>query len=414
MIKKSKIIIGLFLFVFLLACQQKTNKKTLPFVTLLTKDSLFEAGNPITIKFKTNLDTTTTLFCIHSYSKILVEPKRSKEELAFEMPSFISNKTGLVSWYLMQSGKKTKQGNFSIVPNNKSLTHIENYLGPRSILAGGTEFTMVVAVPTDNFDNPKPDGTPLLIKHQFLKNITKNLKKTKNFITWENIYSYEKAGVILVSTQCDSTSSKEIETIIYPNNATNFKIAVSKNNNFADGNQILKINTSIIKDAFQNTVSDGTFVTFLLTNKNNVVLKTFGKTIRGVAEGQMLHPDHPDTYKIKAYITGIAQSDTISCSFKSIIKKFPYQFSNKNRNLVVGPIKSFMNQLVPNGIKVTVKVYEKGKLKTILEEYTSKGTAKFKFSRDFYPDSQYQFEIDALGITQRTKTIYYDKNKQPE
>ncbi len=411
MIKKSKIIIGLFLFVFLLACQQKTNKKTLPFVTLLTKDTLFEAGNPITIKFKTNLDTTASLFCIHSYSKILVGPKRLKEELAFEMPSFISNKTGLVSWYLMQSGKKIKQGNFNIVPNNKSLTHIENYVGPRSILAGGTEFTMVVAVTTDNFDNPKPDGTPLLIKHQFLENIVKNLKETKNFIAWENIYSYKQVGNLLVSSECATIATKEVETVVYPNNATNFKIAVNKNNNFADGNQILKINTSVIKDAFQNTVSDGTFVTFLLTNRNNVVLKTFGKTIRGVAEGQILHPDHPDTYRIKAYVIGIAQSDTISCSFKSITKNFPYQFSNKNRNLVVGPIKSFMNQLVPNGIKVTVKVYEKDKLKTVLEEYTSKGMAKFQFSRDFYPDSQYQFEIDALGITQRTKTIYYDKNK---
>lgn len=411
MIKRAKIIV-VFLLVFLLACQQEPNKESMSsFVALLTKDTLFEAGNPIIIKFKTNLDTTASLFCIHSYSKILVTPKSSKEGLSFEMPSFFSNKTGLVSWYLMQNGKKIKRGNFNIVPNNKSLTHVENYLGPRSILAGTAEFTMLVAVPTDDFDNPKPDGTPLLVKHQFFENIVKNLKETKNFIAWENIYSYKEAGNLLVSSECATIATKEVETVVYPNNATNFKITANKNSSFADGNQILTINTSVIKDTFDNTVSDGTFVTFLLTNKNNVVLKTFGKTIRGVAEGQILHPDHPDTYKIKAYVAGIAQSDTINCSFKATISKYPYQFFNKYRKLVVGPIKSFMNQLVPNGIKVTVKVYENGKLTTSLKEYTSKGTVKFDFSKDFYPDSQYQFEINALGITQRTKIIYYDKNK---
>jgi hypothetical protein len=407
MIKKAKIMI-VFLFVFLLAFQQKANKKTLTFVTLLTKDTLFEAGNPVTIRFKTNLDTTTTLFCIHSYSKILVAPKSSKGELSFEMPRFFSNKTGLVSWYLIQSGKKIKQGNFNIVPNNKSLTRVENYLGPRSILAGTTEFTMLVAVPTDDFDNPKPDGTPILVKYQFFDSIVKNQKETKNFIAWEKIYSYKQAGNLLVSSECATIATKEVETIVYPNNATNFKITTNRNSNFADGNQILTINTNVIKDTFDNVVSDGTFVTFLLTNKNNVVLKTFGKTIRGVAEGQILHPDHPDTYRIKAYVVGIAQSDSISCTFQAAINNYPYQFFNRYRKLIVGPIKSFMNQLVPNGIKVTVKVYENGKLKTTLKEYTSKGRAIFEFSKDFYPDSKYQFEINALGITQRTKTIYYE------
>ncbi len=125
------------------------------------------------------------------------------------------------------------------------------------------------------------------------------------------------------------------------------------------------------------------------------------------ATGQILHPDHPDKYNIKAFVTGIAESKTISANYKPLISSFKYSFTNNNRTLIVGPIKSFMSQLIPDGIKVVVKVFHNNNLVTTLQEDTSRGVAKFNFSADFFKEKNYRFEIITLGIIQNTTTLNY-------
>ena len=378
---------------------------------LITKTRFFVAGNPVKIEFSSNsYKETPQLFIIHSYGKTLIEGKNNSGKLSYTLPDLYTKKSGNVSWFLLYNGEKNLEGTLEIIPNNKTKTQIENYLGPRSILAGGAEFTMMVCVPTDAFDNPVTENTAALIKSQFLNNIVTTPEKTKDFIAWKNIYSSNPSGKILVSTESNAISTKEIETEVYPNIATDFSINYKRNHNFADGNQITTLSTSIIKDQFDNTVSDGTMVSFIISTKNNIVLKTFGITINGIATGQILHPDHQDIYNVKGFVTGIAESNTISIDYKPIISTFNYTFSNKNRSLTVGPLKSFMAQLVPEGIKVVVKVFHNNNLVTTLQEDTSKGVAKFTFSADFYKEKNYRFEITTLGITQNSETKNYGTN----
>jgi hypothetical protein len=70
-----------------------------------------------------------------------------------------------------------------------------------------------------------------------------------------------------------------------------------------------------------------------------------------------------------------------------------------------------MGQLVPDGIKVTVKIFHENKLVNTLLEETSKGIARFTITQDFYKEKQYNFEISTLGVTTKTKNINYDINK---
>lgn len=383
-----------------------SNKNTVFELVSLTKT--FVAGNIVEMEFlSTSTTVTPQLFIIHSYGKTLLTGTIKKGKYVFKIPKIYSKKTGTVSWFLINGNEKVMNGTFKIIPNNKTETIIENYLGPRSILAGGNEFTMMVTVPTDRFDNPKQDNTNVILKHQFLQNINTLNLKTKDFIAWYDIFSPLKSGKLLVLTQCDTITTKEIETEIYPNIATNFTINFSRNHEFADGNQITNFTTSIIKDKYGNTVSDGTMVSFIIKTKNNLILKTFGATINGVANAKILHPDHPDIYTVKAYITGIAMSNSLVINFKPILSSFNYSFSNQNRTLTVGPIKSFMNQLVPDGIKVVVKVYQNDELRATLQEDSSKGIANFTFPKEFYTAKSYRYEISTLGVTKKTNTLNY-------
>ena len=392
----------LFAFGTVLVSDKKTSFE------LISNSKSFIAGNSIKLEFSaSSTSEEPQLFIIHSYGKTLLDATIEKGNYIFKIPENYCKKTGDISWFLIHKNETIHSGTFEILPNDETKTVIENYLGPRTILAGGKEFTMMVTVPTDSFDNPKKDDTNVILKYQFLQNVTNLNLKTKDFIAWHDIFSPTKSGKLLVSTECDTIATKEIETEIYPNLATNFTINYTRNHEFADGNQITHFTTSIIKDQFGNIISDGTLVSFIIKTKDNLVLKTFGTTINGIASAQILHPDHQENYSVKGFVTGIAESNSLTLNYKPIIATFDYSFSNKNRTLNVGPIKSFMNQLVPDGIKVIVKVFHQNKLINTLQEDTSKGSATFEFSEDFYNEKKYQFEITTLGITQKTITINY-------
>lgn len=407
--KKCFLLLLLFFSMLLLAVGDAPNTSNSNNFQLLRNDSLFVAGNPIYIGFVSGTtNAKPKLFINHSYGKTLLDCNYYQKNYIFKIPEIYATKTGTISWHLINNSKTVSSGQFTIAPNDQTKTKLENYLGPRSILAGGSEFTMLVTVPTDKFDNPKSDKTTVFINHQFLDKLTLLELKTEHFITWYNIYSPLKSGKIFISSQCDKTATKEIETKVYPNNATNFQIFFTQDHSYADGNQITSFSTSIIKDKFNNMVSDGTLVSFIIKTKNNSVLKTFGNTINGIARAQILHPNHADIYAVSGYVTGLAQSNTLLLNFKSIINDFDYNFSNNNRTLTVGCLKSYMNQIVPDGVKVSVKVFHNNILINTLTEDTSKGFAVFNFDKAFYTKNNYVFEISTLGLTKKTTIINYE------
>lgn len=371
----------------------------------LTFQEKFVAGKPITIEFKGNYENKPQLFIIHSFGRTLLNGVLKNDTIQFKMPKNYVSKSGLVSWFLIENNEEKAKGKFQIVPNDETKTNLESYLGPPSTLTGDNHFVMFITIPTDNYDNPKLPNTDVAIKHQFLNSISTDNEKTNHFIAWKNIYAPTKSGIVLISAMCNEALTKEFDAVIYPSIATDFTISYKRNHEFADGNQITKLTTSILKDKFGNTVSDGTMVTFIIKNKKNIILKTFGTTIDGIATGQILHPEQENKYKVKAFVNGISKSNSIEIAYKSINPTIEFSFSKDNRTITVGPIKSFMKQIVPDGIKVNLNIYHKDKLIETLTENSSKGKAEFYLSPEFYKEKTYRFEIETLGKTTKTKEI---------
>lgn len=392
--------IALVLLSVTLLDEKTTSKNTFSCIT--TQES-FVAGKPIAIEFNGSFENKPQLFIIHSLGRTLLDGVLKNNKIQFNLPENYTNKTGNISWFLVENNEEKLKGNFQIIPNDETKTNLESYLGPPSTLAGDNHYVMFVTIPTDNFDNPKLPNTDVAIKHQFLNTISNDTKKSKDFIAWKNIYAPTKSGIVLISALSNETMTKEFDAVIYPSIATDFTISYQRNHDFADGNQITKLTTSILKDKFGNTVSDGTMVTFILKNKDNAVLKTFGTTIEGIATGQILHPEQENKYVATAFVNGISKSNTIQFSYKSIQPTFTYQLSKGNRTITVGPIRSFMNQLVPDGIKVVLKIYNKDKLIETLSENSNRGIAEFYLSPDFYKEKNYSFEIETLGKTIKTE-----------
>ena len=363
---------------------------------LITKETQFEAGKNIELQFSSNNQDKPNLYISNSYGSSIIKPTLKPGILEYKIPTSIGKKTGVVFWKLLC--KPTILSGILTIHSKNEVISMETYLGPPSIEAGGTDYSMLVVIPTDIYDNPLPDSTSVIVKHQFLGDVSEDMVFTKNRISFKNIYSKTKSGRILVASESLDTHSKEYTIDVMPSIPTNFTFAYKQNHNYADGNQITTFSTSIIKDRFGNIVSDGTYVEFFIKNASNNILKTSGTTINGIATAKMIHPDHEDIWIIKAYVEGMAESNQLSLYYKKVIEDFEVVFSENNRKLSVGPLKSFMNQMIPDGMEISLAVYANDeKIKTLYKN-SYEGFAIFKLNINDFPNNTYSFKVKVAGI----------------
>ncbi len=371
---------------------------------LVTTQTEFTAGTPIRLEF---LNTSTTpppsLYVSTSFGSTLIDPEILEGRLHYTLPEYLASRAGIIHWSLL--AKTTPlHGQLNILPQ-QTVNTIQTYLGPPSITAGGNDYTMLVAIPTDAYDNPLADATKVAIKRRFLNQQRIDTTTMLHGMSYKNIFSPIKTGRILMSSSCYNFNSKEYDVAIMPAPPRNFEITYDRHHSFADGNQITTFTTSIIKDQYGNVTSDGTYVDFFLKTKANTILKTSGTTINGVAVAKMIHPNHEDTWSVKAFVEGMAESNTIRVAYKAVILDFSIERSQSNRNITVGPLISFMEQMIPDGLNVTLKVFKNEQLIETLHKGTSKGYVHFKLNPNQFPKGNYTFKVNAAGITKTLNAI---------
>lgn len=377
-------------------------------VHLLNTVNTYVAGDKIHLNFKVDGDSFPTLWLKNAFGTSIITATQEENHIQFKLPLAYSQKAGICHWALIFNNTKVASGKIHLEPNIKSPAHLESYFGPRSITAGDIDYSMLVCIPTDAYDNPLSQGTPIIIKHQFEDTITRTPTNTRNLIAWKNVPATNKSGRILVSSSYDKTHSKELTTIVFPATASDFEIDQERVHSYADGNQIINFKTSIIRDRFNNIVSDGTLVSFITKDDTGALLQAFGNTINGVAKAQMLHPNEKSSWETTAYITGAARSNTLPLDFKAAVTDFELSFSQDQRTITIGPMNSFMDQLVPDGIGILLKITgTDGEVVETMTTTSRNGLGVFKLSRNLFKKDTYQIEVRAAGITKKqTHTIY--------
>jgi hypothetical protein len=380
--------------------QELTNSKN---ITLLSRQNKFIAGTTIILEFEIENNSKFLLYCSNSYGSTLIAPTLLENKQTFEIPDFLSKKRGTLSWKLL-SPKEVLSGNIIILSQPKPRT-LETYLGPPSIEVGNIDHTMLVVIPTDQLDNPIKNNSKVTVIHQFLKSEKKETIFTNMLIAYKKIFSPFKSGRIIISSLAFDLNSKEFDVNVLPAIATNFKLFMHRNHMYSDGNQIATLYTSVIKDKYDNIISDGSFIEFFITNKSGNILKTFGSTINGVAKAKILHPSHEEEWRIKGFFIGISESNTLLVTFKKVIEDYEVVFSKNNRNLTIGPLKSFMNQIIPDGLSVKLSIYKNNELIEVLYKETENGFSNFYLNPNIFDNKKYQIVIETAAIKKEFKNI---------
>ncbi|WP_075340785.1 Ig-like domain-containing protein [Tenacibaculum agarivorans] len=390
----------LFIFLWLIAIAIPAQDS----LFLITEKKDFYAGDTISLSFKNKSNTSSyQLFCTNSYGSTLITPDKNEDILIFNIPQFISNKTGILHWKLIGNNQNIS-GKLSITSYRKP-TSLETYIGPPTIEAGGIDYAMIIVIPTDSLDNPIPENSKVDVKRQFLQSENKQTILTKDLIGYLNIFSPTPSGRMLISTESYELNSKEYTLDILPAIGKNFKVFHERDHKYADGNQITTLYTSIIRDKNNNVVSDGTFVDFFITNQDGNILNTSGTTIRGIATASIIHPDCEATWNIKAFIDGIANSDVLQISYAKVIHKIPVKFSEDNRIITVGPLISFMEQMIPDGLQIELSMYKEGKFLNKIVEQSKDGFTTFKINPNIYKSGNYEIQITSACNTKIYKSI---------
>ncbi len=371
---------------------------------LLNQNERFVAGDFISIGYRITLADTINvnkpsypvqLMVMSAYGISLLEGQIAENEMKFVIPGDISQKSGDLDLRLIHGKRLLDTATITITPRTTSEIQMENYLGPPSMIAGGKDFSMMVVIPTDEFDNLLPDSTVVTMKEQIGETNRSTDLYLVNGYAWKNIYAAENVDKVFVSAECLGVNSKEMETEILPSIPVDFSIYAIRTHSYADGNQITSLSTSIIKDVFGNIIADGTMVTFTIITSEGNTLKTSGSILNGVAEGQILHPDHPISWEIKGVISGIVESEPITIEFESITRDLKVHFSEAEGKLFVGPLTSYMNQLVPDGTEVSL--YNGDRF--IIRKSSFNGMVDFDLRQYEFESGENIISVNALGLS---------------
>ncbi|UZO82267.1 hypothetical protein NBT05_07265 [Aquimarina sp. ERC-38] len=375
-------------------------------IELLNDHLIYTAGDTIELSFKTNQPKEVQLLITTAYGNQIIKGEiTSNNILKFILPDFISKQAGVVTFQLLDQEKLLYQNTLRIQYNPELQNVLESYLGPTRITTEVSDFSMLTVIPTDIFDNPITDSTEIRIKKQFEIQETENLMYTEHSLAWQKISTSQKSGKMLIAASTPNSASKEFSLNIYPTHAENFKVFATRKHPYADGNQTLTLYTSVIKDRFDNTVSDGQYVEFLIIDEQGTVTVASGTTINGVAKTFLVHPDEKSIWTCTAQIPSFAVSEALSLSFLPALSDFPVNF--KNDTIHVGPIRGYLNQLLPDGSAISLRISTNHKENIKMHKKSVNGKVKFIINPNAYKIANpVTVEIKTMGIQKKFERIF--------
>ncbi|NNK12056.1 MAG: hypothetical protein HKP08_12000 [Flavobacteriaceae bacterium] len=394
----------ILILALILGCSGKgTTEKSLSVSPLEIPETII-AGQDVVFRFKIKGESEPKLLLSNSMGKSILVGRREGEQLTFRLPAPYSRKTGLCRWFLVGDNTTFLSGELRIT-NAQAAALIETYLGPGNIYAGGADHSMLVSVPVDIYDNPLQDSTEIVINTELAGFRNSEPIATNKLISWQRFFSADEASRMFLSVASGESRSKELTVDIHPAIPTDFNISYARNHNFADGNQLVAFSTSVLRDVYDNVVSDGTTVTFLITNEVGIILKTQGSTINGIAKAGILHPERPGKWKVQGIVAGAAESPVVTFDFLPAIRSFQLDWDRKAQSIRVGPVSGFLDQIQPEGLKILVDLFDsQGNIVGKFSEILSEGTASVNLSSFKLLPGSYQVKAD-LGGTIRELNI---------
>ena len=377
-----------------------------PKVKLLTRDTLV-AGRVDEILYSVDTGEPLQLRLVVSHNFGVYSQQAVTDDCAvsFAAQSVTWHHSGQYRVKLFYQDQVLCENTIVIVPDTSYIPEVEAYCGPKQILAGGEDFTMVIGSSLDPHDNPWPRGTEMTYRYIFKSHAKQRTAKTKALHSYVRFYSDDESGTPVISVTKDNSSRNEFDITIYPNHPTGFRLTYDRAHPYADGKQITSITTSEIKDTLGNRVADGSLVYFKIITSHGETVQAMGTTVGGIADITLPAPAEATKWSASAYIEDYCQSNTITIRYLPSVRPYEVRWADDQQLLIIGPVTGFLQQYVANHTEVQVMICgdEQEIFKTI---YTREGMAELNVGEMGLDKGIYTFTINCGGqITGKTITL---------
>ncbi len=367
----------------------------------------YNAGESITF-YSTSKTLGLSAMITHSYGTNWIEGVLEENRITFKIPDGITKKKGTINITLIRGNTVYDKAMTVVTANKDSDRSIESYCGPKHLIVGISDFTMITTTVLDGYDNPYPTETPVEFKSNIESEISSQLNKMKGLLAFERFYAPSVKGYGAITSTYGETRSKEFRIDFYANHPEDFTISYNREHSYADGNQIVSFKTSKIKDQFSNTIENGTSVSFNITNDEGKRYYGTSETINGIANFQLPAPYKKMEWKVEASILGFAKSNQLEIEFLSSIKSLP--FTTTEKTLIIGPLEGYMGQFTREGTPVSIILENKSNFYEF-NLSTQSGYARLDYGKNLISDGTYNVIMKVADLEESTKITVEDDKK---
>ncbi len=314
------------------------------------------------------------LLVLHSFGLHSWQANAAECVVSFPTSSELWNHSGEVELKLFFENQLLSEEKLTILPDTSYAPLVEAYCGPKQILTGGEDFTMVIGTGVDSLDNPWPRGTAVDYEYLFKRTFKKRSVNTKTLHSYTRFFSDDESGTPVITVASHGSSHSEFNVTLYPNRPETFSLEYDRSHKYADGKQVTAIKTSVIKDELRNIIADGTLVYFkIVSNLGTTTYATAGM-VNGIATIRLPAPKEAMLWTVQAFIEDYTKSTESSIEYLPSVKPYPVAF--EEGMMKIGPIKGFSYQFVPDHTEINITLCHKDEhYKTVL--YTAGGKATF-------------------------------------
>jgi hypothetical protein len=318
------------------------------------------AGDPLTVTVSSPVaeNTTVTLGLSGSYGLQVFQAPIRSGIATFAIPSASTAKSGVAVLTAAMNGLEA-QATITINPGAPA-EPVTPLIGAKSIVANGTDWSMLVIVPTDSLGNPVAADTAVeLAMIRPGVGEQRDALATDHLVAWTRITSGTTAGRTTVAATAGGASGPQAVLEEVPGPAAAIEAQAAPAQMPADGRSYVSLSTGVVRDANGNTVVDGTLVTFSATGTDGAVFTIPAMTISGVAEARLLAPEQPQTLTAVAQSAGV-ESAPVQIDFTSgpVAGTIPVSAEVEAGELAIhaGPIVTALGDYVADGVTVTFQV----------------------------------------------------------
>lgn len=383
--KRNRFIWFLYLISFLLSCEQEAEQPSpvqKPWASigrLSGVETSVTAGQGLPLRIFMFPEDAQALMVLSNGTQIYSDLVHHGDDV--EVPSHLFTRSGSLELRLTAPDSLLFRETVDIRAGS-TLSDIESFMGPKTILLDGRQETMYVALPMDKFGNPANTGTDVQLSSKYPQSFPEKYSEpTEHLFTAQKYPSDGEIGEILFGAESNAAFAEEQRAVITPFWPDELFIVANSFDVLADRRSFTQIRTDVVRDYRGNYIPDGTVLFLIVRENGKQVARLKSMTVNGIAYFSVLHPENPGVQIFQVVTEHGLGSNEIEISFGSGISDFTLIYDRADKRVEVGPVFNRLGQLVPDGTMAEFR-FEVGGDERIENVEIVNGTCAFDVNTD--------------------------------